>query len=324
MSTRLVLLGPQRLQPTLGAVVTELHPNLSKSGSIAAITAGWEEREAEDQELSAHLWGRTVNLRLFERVERAFGRDPELAAAFRARTEAVRVARELYRLRLAHALEAARELLRREPPHRSGGGSGGLASLLESERAEAIEDVRALDASHAARIGALNAEFYGRWRPQERAALASERRDVESALKSSELTVVAGGHVAVLLNRLRLFDMPELLRAIPVIAWSAGAMALCERVVLFHDDPPQGRGDAEVLEAGLGLAPGLVALPHASARLHLGDATRVSLFARRFAPALCAALDPPSRFDWNGRAWKAQAGARQLRADGAVAEVVAA
>jgi hypothetical protein len=46
--------------------------------------------------------------------------------------------------------------------------------------------------------------------------------------------------VAVLVNRLRLFGLGDLVADKTVFAWSAGAMAVSERVVLFHDDPPQG------------------------------------------------------------------------------------
>ncbi len=67
--------------------------------------------------------------------------------------------------------------------------------------------------------------------------------------------LIAGGHVAVLLNRMRLFRLGEELAKKPLIAWSAGAMALSERIVLFHHHAPQGRRDAELLDAGLGIVP---------------------------------------------------------------------
>lgn len=103
--------------------------------------------------------------------------------------------------------------------------------------------------------------------------------------------MIAGGHVAVLLNRLRLFGVIELAEDKPIVAWSAGAMALGARVVLFHDSPPWGAGNAEVLEVGLGCYRGLLPLPDARHWLRLEDPARVALFARRFAPDLCAALD---------------------------------
>src|SRR5262245_58466403 len=75
-----VLLGPQRFAPTLAAVVR----SLGIGGEIAAVTAGWQEREEEDAELRDHLQGHgcaTVNLMLHARGEQAFGADPALRAA---------------------------------------------------------------------------------------------------------------------------------------------------------------------------------------------------------------------------------------------------
>jgi len=68
--------------------------------------------------------------------------------------------------------------------------------------------------------------------------------------------------------------------------------------VLFHDSPPWGPGHAEAGEVGLGLVPGVVALPHASERLRLDDAGRVSRFARRFEPDACVLLDAGVRLEW--------------------------
>jgi hypothetical protein len=97
----------------------------------------------------------------------------------------------------------------------------------------------------------------------------------------------------VLVNRLLLFGLESLIGARTLFAWSAGAMAVSQRVVLFHDDPPQGQGASEVLDAGLGLVPNLVVFPEPERRLKLDDAVHVGLMARRFAPSRCIAL--PSR-----------------------------
>ncbi len=68
-------------------------------------------------------------------------------------------------------------------------------------------------------------------------------------------------------------------------------MVLCERIVLFHDDAPQGKRDAEVLDAGLGMVRNYIPLPHARSRLDWSSRTRMALFSRRFAPASCCTLD---------------------------------
>jgi hypothetical protein len=95
--------------------------------------------------------------------------------------------------------------------------------------------------------------------------------------------------------------------------------------VLFHDDPPQGAGHAEVLEAGLGLYGGLLPLPHARRRLRLDEPLRVALFARRFADLACVALDDGATLRWEEGRWVAAGGdrARRLLADGSVEELAA-
>ncbi len=64
-----------------------------------------------------------------------------------------------------------------------------------------------------------------------------------------QAVVVAGGHVGELTRVLHLFCVEPHLPQV-VIAWSAGAMALSERVVLFHDFVPHGVAQTEVFERG--------------------------------------------------------------------------
>lgn len=307
---RVVLLGPQRLQPTLNTAID----SLGIRGRIAAITAGWEEREGEDQELRDHLGGRTINLALYERTEDVFRLDQEFMRATRVRHDRVRKMQELYRTRLTHMVRAARELSQRET-------APGYEDLIEPELRGAIDAVRALDDEHVARMRAADSEFVARWRPRDREHVARHRRELQWVLDGCDALCIAGGHVAILLNRMRLFTILDLLREQPIIAWSAGAMAISERVVVFHDRPPQGAGAAEVLEAGLGACAGVVPLPHAEKRLDLADSARVALFARRFAPSLCVALDPRTRIDWQEQRWKGQTGTRCLTKSGELAEV---
>jgi hypothetical protein len=272
------LLGPQRFEPNIASILAEQNVH----GSIAVVTAGWQEREDEDLELRDHLSHHMVNLGLYHRAETVFREDPELFGFLRARQNRLRRLQELHRVRLEYVLGCARDLMSRS----------GEPDLLDPEREDAIEAVRALDQHHLARLQEVHREFEERHRPSERHTVAKQRDELADLLNDVEILAIAGGHVAVLLNRLRLFDLFGLRPDLPVVAWSAGAMVLAEKVVLFHDSPPQGAGNAEVLDAGLGRCTGIVPLPHASQRLRLNDPVRVSIMARRFRPDLCITLDP--------------------------------
>jgi hypothetical protein len=308
VAEKLIVLGPQRLQPT---VRTALESIDAHGGRIAVITAGWEEREQEDGELVDHLGGNAVNLRLHQRAEDVFQRDPQLFEAMQARFDRRQRLRDLYRLRLDHALAAVRELRSME----------GDDDLLEEERRTAVEAVRRLDSHHLSRTNELQRAFDEEHNPPEREAVVHHRREIDAILADCSALCIAGGHVGILLNRLRMFGIEPWARKLPVACWSAGAMALSERVVLFHDSPPQGRVNAEVFEEGLGILPRIVPLPHARRRLLLDDPLRVGLLALRFGPGLCAALDDGSRLDRQDDAWLGHEGTQRLCADGTLAEV---
>ena len=99
-------------------------------------------------------------------------------------------------------------------------------------------------------------------------------------------------------------------------------MCVTDRILTFHDSPPHGRRDPIVLDRGLGLCPGVVALPHAAKRLKLDDASRVSLLARRLAPGVGVTLDDASGLLWDGKSYELLgAGMRRLRVDGSVSEM---
>jgi len=305
----IVFLGPQSPRPTVQSL---LGP---QERVLCMISAGWREREGELDELKRleGMAGREVlDLALYRRVDDAFGLDTELFEAHRRRQNRLKEAQRLYRLRLGHALRAARELFASDD-----------GDLLASERRAAMAALRALDAHHLRRIRRIHDSFEKEWQPAARPAIAAHAAELAALVARASAVLVAGGHVGVLLSRMRLLGVPALLGDTPVIAWSAGAMALAERVVLFHDHPPQGAGDPEVLDAGFALVRGVVPLPHAAVRLRLDDARRVALFARRFAPSLCLPLEPGTMLRWrNGALAEAQAATR-LQYRGKVRELAA-
>jgi len=311
---RVILLGPQR-RPSLDAVVR----SLGLAGPFATVTAGWQEREPDDGELSTVLGGRVVKLELYRRWLDVQERDPEYAAAERALQGMVAELQDLYLLRLDYALQAVYALQRRAQADQLGGT---LTERIAEPVAEAVTAVRSLDEAHLTRVNEVRGEFFARLQPHDRPVIASHRSAVAGLLGEAAALVVAGGHVGVLAEVLHLFNVAAVLRS-PVIAWSAGAMALADRIVLFGDRSPHGPGHAEVYGTGLSITREVVLLPHARARLLLDDTPRMAVFAQRFAPARCVPLEAGTRVEFSGDGGLPP-GTRVLAEDGRVTSLEAA
>ncbi len=312
-TSRVILLGPQNGDPDVGGVLRE-H---GIEGRIALCTAGWQEREADDAALVEALGMPVVNLRLHARAEQVFAADQPLVAAYKARQEMLRHLQDFYRVRLDYIDDAARAISVRlvEP------------ELLEQEWQVSVDLFRQIDRDHLERCVAIHAQFEERWALGEREAIARHRREIGALVGASAAVVVAGGHVASLLNRMKLFDLVGLSTGRPLVAWSAGAMVLTERIVLFHDHPPYGKAIAQLLDVGFGLAPGLVVLPDPERRIRMDDRLGIARFAQRMAPSTCVAMGRRTRVVFEGgrlvsasadrlaasgeveRGWKGQQGA---------------
>jgi hypothetical protein len=282
MTPAVTLLGPQR-RPTVQQVVDDP----AGDGPVATVTAGWQEREDDDAELDELLGGRTVNLRLHQRWQSILERDREYAVAEREHRTVLDELQELYLVQLDHALRATYTVARRQDGH---------PRTREAALRDALDVVNTVDEHHVTRVREVHEAFYDAWRPQDRADVAEQRDEVRGVLETASALVVAGGHVGVLVRVMHLFNIGPFVPA-TIVAWSAGAMALTERVVLFHDRAPQGPAQTEVFDEGLGLVKQMVLLPHARRRLLVDDRTRMSVLARRFAPAHCVVLDDGSRID---------------------------
>jgi hypothetical protein len=308
VSDAVTLLGPQR-RPTLDQVLGDLDPGTT----VATVTAGWQERERDDDELQALLGGRGVNLLLHERWLDVLERDPEYAVAEREHRTVLDELQRFYLLQLDHALRSAYALAQRHDGH---------PRTREAGLADALTVVNTVDHNHVQRVQEANLAFFAAWRPEERAEVAEHREEVRKVLEDAAALVVAGGHVGELVRVLHLFHVAPHLPP-RVVAWSAGAMALTDRVVLFHDRAPQGPAHAEVYAEGISVVHGLVLLPHARRRLHVDDRTRMSLLARRFAPARCVVLNDGVRVDLTAEG-DLPPGARVVDLDGRIVSLEAA
>jgi len=300
-----LLLGPQRPVSNLRRAIDSLS---LEEGPVACISAGWQEAEGDTDEVQ-ELIGRPLHdLNLYARTEDLFQAQPGLHDAYRSRQDQLKEQQRLYRLRLRHLMNAARQVL----------GSDGDPQLLATEQRHAIAQLRALDRHHQLRVQSIHSDFSARFDAAHYAPLSVHLDAIRKALDGCQALLITGGNIIVLLNRLLLFDVAKLLQQRHIIAWSAGAMTLSERIVLFHDRTPEGRRDPELLGAGLGILPGQIFLPDARHRIRTKNPVRLGLFCRRFAPATCTMLDSESllRFDDNKLAFAEQAS--RLKANGSI------
>ncbi len=271
------LLGPQR-NPSLDSV---LQGQGLYGAHIGLLNSGWQEREADDGLLASLAGGNTVNLRLWQRMQQVWEADPDFAAADRHRRAQLEESQELYLVGLEHTVLALRALLDRNP----------RTPWVHDLAVQDAENVlRSLDELHMRRVRDIYDSFWDDWPPHQRPIVAAHRARIAELLSGVDAVVIAGGHIGVLLGAMHLFNVAPHLE-VPVIAWGAGAMAMSERVVLFHDFAAHGPAMAEVFSSGVGRVQGAIVLPSARERLELSDQARMGIIARRFLPSSCLLLD---------------------------------
>ena len=275
-----VLLGPQRFRTTVGAVIRTVAPE----GTVATVTAGWRDRESDTRELDATLEGRGRHLNLYGRLGDVLDSDQRFAGAALAYRDAVDELAGIYSFRLQRALDSVYTVQRRTV-------RPDLAALA---LADGVRVVQSIDQWYLDAVDQLHGEFWAAAPPEESEPIQRHRAEVAEAIGQASAVAIAGGHVGQLLRCLKLFDVnpaPEQ----PVVAWSAGAMSLTDRVVLYHDRGPSGVVGSEIWDRGLGRAPRIVAMPHARRRLQMDDPMLLRVLARRFGDARCLLLDDGAR-----------------------------
>lgn len=299
---KVTLLGPQRRTSATRTAVAELIP----TGTVATINAGWRERESADAELGEVLGGRMINLRLYRRWAELISTDLEYAAAERKLQDDLEEQQAVYAMRLFHAVAALDEVHRRDK----------MPAVQAAAVADGIRSLRALDEWHLAEVSRSRQEFYRSTRIGDRDNVAAHRGELAEIVADSDGMVITGGHVGVLLHLLHVFGLAAMIKP-PVITWSAGAMALSERVVLFGAHRPAGRRLPEVWAEGLGAYSGVLPFPHPRHRLPMHDPYQLALLARRFKGWTCLLFDDGVRVDL-AAGWPPPVGARWITKEGAV------
>ena len=230
-----LILGPQRPEINLGTAMR--HCGLD-AGRVAVISAGWQEAEGDIDDIRRVVDAELTDLSIYQHTEALFASDSELRDAYRARQDRLTEVQRMYRMRLRYLKNALRQTLR----------ATGQASLVAAERRHAVSQLRALDRHHLRQVNSAHRRFDNEFNAGTRPSLADHAAQIRDTLAPFDTLMITGGNLLVLMNRLRLFGLDALIAERHIVAWSAGAMLLGERVVLFHDRLPQGRRDAEIID----------------------------------------------------------------------------
>lgn len=300
---RRILLGPQR--PTINVDIALVRSEID-SEPIGVISAGWQEAEGDIGEVQKVVGKSLVDLGLYRRAEQLFAADQALHDAYRLRQNRLKELQRLYRQRLRQLMIAARQTLRLK----------GEASVIDAERRHAISQLRALDRHHMNQVQKANLLFRHTFDFERHDLFAEHAAAIREILSRCKTVMITGGNIVILINRLKLFGIDQLLEDKHIIAWSAGAMALSDRIVLFHDKLPQGRRDPELLGEGAGILPTLIFLPEAARRLRKKDQVRAGLLSRRFSPVTCVTLDSGSMLLFDGQQLTESESVRRITSDG--------
>lgn len=269
---RITVLGPERPAP----VLPEVLERLAIRGPLALISAGWRYDELRDEPLREALGRPLHNLGLYEAFRDLERHAPELIAVYARKQHELKRIKDRYRSAIVPAMHECQTLYTPDP---------GCRWLALS-----IRHLQEIDAIFLEEADALHRSFDSAADPRDHPRVRAHAERMRDTMDGCDAVLLAGGHVGVLRNRLSFFGFEHLLRDRAIIAWSAGAMALTDRVLLFHDYTNWGVGIAEVLDRGLGLLHDVVFLPHCRDRLDLDHAQNVAILARRVAPARAIGL----------------------------------
>lgn len=287
----LTILGPERPEGALPGVLQK-H---GVTGPLALVSAGWRYDEARDEPLRAAVPNEIRNLRLYDRFRTIEHEAPDLISRYTAKQDAIRRVKQRYRMRVQTGLASATALFAEH-------GDITCRWFLQ-----AIRHLQETDELFLAEARALHDRFELEAKPGDHPLVRKEREAIREELSGCVALLVAGGHVGVLRNRCFFFDLGPVLNHRPLYAWSAGAMLMTERVLLYHDRTAYGPGTAEFLDQGFGLLRNTVFLPHARERLDLENIRNLTVLAHRLAPRRVIGLENGAVFE--GGSYSGAAGA---------------
>ena len=310
-------------------------PSVRESRRVLLVTAGWKQDEYDEAHVKRALAGvgiasRVVNgydiniqnlsaWHAFEELQRV---EPEVARRWRARERLADITRGLYveknAFQVAHLRRALANLHERSPSLRLGhvladtsasfthppddfdddrllahflamGLRDSIAALSASDD-QMVENLRVLDEHFVAATGL---HFNPTW-------LRLRARLEERLLEASAIFLFGGDlsalHHSLTFFRLRDAFLEALRRGASIFAVSAGALLLCDRIIVYNDFPSDlgPRREFQLFDRGFGLVRQLQIFPHCMDRIQTDDEDNLSYLACRFRHRTCVGLNEES------------------------------
>lgn len=179
-------------------------------------------------------------------------------------------------------------------------GAAWLAQALGRELVASITALRENDARMMAALTEAEEQLLSRTGLRHDPQWQAERAQLERRVLDADAILLFGGSPLQLLDALRFFDLrpaflETLRRGATLVATSAGALVLGERIVVFDDRNPDPRSrHFQLLDRGLGLVGGVQVFPHCNDRIHTDDPDNLAYLARRFGDRVCVGLNEES------------------------------
>lgn len=301
-------------------------PAVASARKVVLVTAGWENEHDEgavkqrlnELGLPSRVEGgfdRAIeNLSLGQELERVLADNPDFARAFAELEHTRERARSFYLAHNAHlvavlrrAIHDAKELdpteslarlADRELTPRGADAVSLHRFMLARELRHALDTLEGNDdrmAELSSQLDQIGLSGVGLTYTQ---GWHDARARLEARILGANAIVFFGGNLDRLLGALRFFRLAEVLeealrRGTVIVGSSAGAMVLCDRVIVY-DDFAHERREFQLWERGLGIVRALQLLPHCMERIQTDDPDNLAYLARRLRHRVCVGLNEGS------------------------------